>query len=40
MKKLLNIDFSLTDYDYVYPNNKVLKVELNADGNYKINYAT
>ena len=29
-----------TDYDYAYPNNKVLKVELNADGNYKINYAT
>ena len=28
------------DYDYAYPNNKVLKVELNADGNYKINYAT
>ena len=29
-----------TDYDYAYPNNKVLKVELNADGNYKINYVT
>ena len=29
-----------TDYDYSYPNNEVLKVELFADGNYKINYAT
>ena len=28
-----------TDYDYAYPNNEVLKVELSADGNYKINYA-
>ncbi len=27
------------DYDYAYPNNEVLKVELSADGNYKINYA-
>ena len=27
------------DYDYSYPNNEVLKVELSADGNYKINYA-
>lgn len=29
-----------TDYDYAYPNNKALKVELYADGNYKINYVT
>ena len=29
-----------TDYDYVYPNNATLKVELSADGNYKINYVT
>ena len=29
-----------TDYDYVYPNNTILKIEINADGNYKINYAT
>ena len=28
-----------TDYDYAYPNNTVLKVELGSDGNYKINYA-
>lgn len=28
-----------TDYDYAYPNNTVLKVELDSDGNYKINYA-
>lgn len=27
------------DYDYAYPNNTVLKVELVSDGNYKINYA-
>ena len=29
-----------TDYDYAYPNNTILKIEINADGNYKINYAT
>ena len=28
------------DYDYAYPNNVTLKVELSADGNYKINYVT
>lgn len=27
-----------TDYDYAYPNNTRLKIEINADGNYKINY--
>ena len=29
-----------TDYDYAYPNNTALKIEINADGNYKINYVT
>lgn len=29
-----------TDYDYAYPNNTVLKIEINADGNYKVNYVT
>ena len=29
-----------TDYDYAYPNNTTLKIEINADGNYKINYVT
>ena len=29
-----------TDYDYAYPNNTILKIEINANGNYKINYAT
>ena len=29
-----------TDYDYAYPNNTILKIEINADVNYKINYAT
>ena len=29
-----------TDYDYAYPNNTILKIEINADGNYKINYVT
>lgn len=28
-----------TDYDYAYPNNTRLKIEINADGNYKINYS-
>ena len=29
-----------TDYDYAYPNNEILRVELFTDGNYKINYVT
>ena len=28
------------DYDYAYSNNTTLKIEINADGNYKINYVT
>lgn len=28
-----------TDYDYAYPNNIRLKIEINVDGNYKINYS-
>ena len=28
-----------TDYDYAYPNNTRLKIEINTDGNYKVNYS-